>query len=83
MGRNTHFSPWQYAKSVIMGTAAFAYTVEGIYFIFNLNISNLLPRMRSIALICLTVFVITSQAGYVLAAVSAGAFDFWHVRGWF
>jgi len=39
--------------------------------------------MRKIALIALTVFVITFQAGYTIAALTAGAFEFWHVWNWF
>lgn len=39
--------------------------------------------MRKIALIALTVFVITFQAGYIIAALTAGTFEFWHVWGWF
>ena len=39
--------------------------------------------MRKIALIALTVFVITFQSGYILAMLTAGAFQFWHVWGWF
>lgn len=39
--------------------------------------------MRRIALIALTVFVITFQAGYIVAALTAGALEFWHVWGWF
>jgi uncharacterized membrane protein len=40
-------------------------------------------RMRKIALIALTVFVITFQSGYIIAMLTAGAFQFWHVWGWF
>ena len=39
--------------------------------------------MRRIGLIALTVFVITLQAGYMVAALTAGALEFWHVWGWF
>ena len=39
--------------------------------------------MRKIALVALTVFVITFQVGYILAAFSAGNLQFWHVWGWF
>ena len=39
--------------------------------------------MRKIALIALTVFVITFQAGYIVAALTAGALEFWHVWDWF
>lgn len=39
--------------------------------------------MRRIALVALTVFVITLQAGYIVAALTAGALEFWHVWGWF
>ena len=39
--------------------------------------------MRKIALIALTVFVITFQAGYIIATLVAGALEFWHVWGWF
>lgn len=39
--------------------------------------------MRKIALVALTVFVITFQAGYIIAALAAGALEFWHVWGWF
>jgi len=40
-------------------------------------------NMRTIALVALTVFAITFQAGYVIAALTAGALEFWHVWGWF
>jgi uncharacterized membrane protein len=39
--------------------------------------------MRKIALVALTVFVVTFQAGYIIAALAAGALEFWHVWGWF
>ena len=39
--------------------------------------------MRKITLVALTVFVITFQAGYIVAALTAGALEFWHVWGWF
>jgi len=40
-------------------------------------------HMRRIALVTLTVFVITFQVGYIIAALSAGSFEFWHVWQWF
>jgi uncharacterized membrane protein len=40
-------------------------------------------RMRKTALVALTVFVVTLQAGYIVAALAAGALEFWHVWGWF
>ena len=40
-------------------------------------------RMRKVALIALTVFVITFQAGYIIAALTAGSLEFWHVWDWF
>jgi uncharacterized membrane protein len=40
-------------------------------------------RMRKIALIALVIFIITSQLGYIMAALSAGNLEFWHTWGWF
>jgi uncharacterized membrane protein len=39
--------------------------------------------MRKIVLTALTVFVITFQVGFIIATLSAGSFEFWHVWGWF
>ena len=39
--------------------------------------------IRGIGLIALAVCVITLQAGYMFAALAAGALEFWHVWGWF
>ena len=139
---------------IAMGVTTFALIILGIFLMFNLNISNLLPsmpyfvslifaivllalaaltavgtgyfwlyarqllrsyrrwhsntlaaaggeallpsipahpqigaaknrRMRKIALVALTVFVITFQAGYIIAALAADALEFWHVWDWF
>jgi len=40
-------------------------------------------RMRTTALIALVLFIITSQLGYIMAALAAGALEFWHTWGWF
>jgi uncharacterized membrane protein len=39
--------------------------------------------IRGIGLVALAVCVITLQAGYTIAALTAGALEFWHVWGWF
>ena len=39
--------------------------------------------MRRIGLVALIVVVVTFQAGYMVAALTAGALEFWHVWGWF
>lgn len=39
--------------------------------------------IRSIALISLIVFFISFVIGYAVMAISAGAFEFWHVWNWF
>ncbi|MHB1354366.1 MAG: DUF1700 domain-containing protein [Anaerolineae bacterium] len=40
-------------------------------------------RMRKTALIALVIVIVTSQLGYIMAALSAGALEFWHTWGWF
>ncbi len=40
-------------------------------------------RIRKIFYIVLIVFVVTLQIGYLIAALIAGRFEFWHVWNWF
>lgn len=40
-------------------------------------------RLRTTALISLTIFAVCFLAGYMVCAISAGALEFWHVWGWF
>ena len=40
-------------------------------------------RLRKLALIALLVFAAFFILGYVVCALSAGSFEFWHVWGWF
>ena len=40
-------------------------------------------RIRKILLITLIAFVITAQVGFIIAAIIAGTFEFWHVWNWF
>ena len=40
-------------------------------------------RLRTAALIALALFAACFVLGYVVCALSAGSFQFWHVWGWF
>lgn len=40
-------------------------------------------RLRTTALIALLLFAVCFVLGYVVCALSAGSFQFWHVWGWF
>ena len=40
-------------------------------------------RLRTVALIALALFAACFVLGYVVCALSAGSFQFWHVWGWF
>lgn len=40
-------------------------------------------RLRSLALLSLAVFAVSTVLGLVLSMISAGALDYWHAWGWF
>ncbi|MBR5383545.1 MAG: hypothetical protein IK133_06950, partial [Clostridia bacterium] len=40
-------------------------------------------RLRNLALIALLVFAVFFIIGFIVCALSAGSFEFWHVWGWF
>ena len=40
-------------------------------------------RMRNIAMFSFTIFLASFICGFIISAVSAGSFEFWHVWNWF
>ena len=40
-------------------------------------------RIRNLSLIALTVFILSSASGFILASLAAGSLQFWHAWGWF